>query len=232
MAAIYLFRHGQASFGQANYDALSDLGKRQSEVLGEALAKRNIEFDRVIHGGLVRHEETADFCLRGMNNPSLLADFEIDERFSEYNHQEVIARHKPELECHQSMAEYLAQQTSPRKAFQSLFADAIQRWMSGDYDHEYNESWQAFQNRCGDGLRTLSHTEGVNNIALFTSGGPISIVLQHILQLSNEQAIQLSWSIVNASITKLLFKNGRVSLSYFNDFGYFELVDPNLITYR
>ncbi|MFT5334978.1 MAG: broad specificity phosphatase PhoE, partial [Halioglobus sp.] len=32
MASIYVIRHGQASFGAANYDKLSDLGCRQAEV--------------------------------------------------------------------------------------------------------------------------------------------------------------------------------------------------------
>jgi hypothetical protein len=56
--------------------------------------------------------------------------------------------------------------------------------------------------------------------------------VQNLLGLSNEQAIQLSWAIVNGSITKLLFKNGHVSLSYFNDFGFLEQTDPQLVTYR
>ena len=232
MAAIYLIRHGQASFGKANYDALSDMGKRQSKVLGEGLAKRNIFFDRIIHGGLVRHEETADHCVSGMGYESDPPRYQIDERFSEYNHQEVIARHKPELECHQSMAEYLAQQESPRKAFQLLFADAIRRWVSGDFDHEYGESWRQFQQRCADGLNDLVQDTEHRHIAIFTSGGPISITLQNLLGLSDEQAVQMSWAIVNASATKLLFKNGRVSVSFINDFGYLEQTDPLLVTYR
>ena len=232
MAAIYLIRHGQASFGQANYDALSATGKRQSEVTGEGLAKRGVLFDRIIHGGLVRHQETADHCVAGMGYASAAPRYQIDERFSEYNHQEVIARHRPELECHQSMAQYLAQQQSPRKAFQSLFAEAIQRWISGDYDHEYAESWRGFQQRCADGLQDLIQDQEHRHIAIFTSGGPISITVQNLLGLSNEQAIQLSWAIVNGSVTKLLFKNGHVSLSYFNDYGFLEQTDPELVTYR
>ncbi|MDX1692925.1 MAG: histidine phosphatase family protein [Ketobacteraceae bacterium] len=231
MASIYLIRHGQASFGQANYDALSELGKRQSRVMGEGMAKRQVRFDRIIHGGLVRHQETAEHCIEGIDYPSAPA-MEIDERFSEYNHQEVIARHKPELACHQSMAEYLAQQSSPRKAFQALFAEAIGRWVSGDFDHEYGESWQSFQRRCGAGLNDLIHDSDHRHIAIFTSGGPISIILQHLLNLNNEQAVEMSWSIVNASVTRLLFKSGRVSLSYLNDYGYLEQTNPDLVTYR
>lgn len=233
MAAIYLIRHGQASFGQANYDALSQLGKQQSHVLGEGLAKRRVRFDKIIHGGLTRHEETAEFCMKGFGEADPKLPFNIDSRFSEYNHQEVIARHKPELSSHQTMAEYLASHDSPRKAFQLLFGEALQRWVSGDFDHEYSETWQSFQQRCREALHDLVNNENnYREIAIFTSGGPISITLQQVLELNNHQATNLSWSIVNASVTKLLFKNGRVSLNFFNDFSYFELTDPSLITYR
>ena len=35
MGTLYLVRHGQASFGSANYDQLSALGQRQCRRLGE-----------------------------------------------------------------------------------------------------------------------------------------------------------------------------------------------------
>jgi broad specificity phosphatase PhoE len=38
MGNLYLVRHGQASFGAADYDQLSELGQRQSVRLGEYFA--------------------------------------------------------------------------------------------------------------------------------------------------------------------------------------------------
>ena len=38
LAELTLVRHGQASFGAANYDQLSDLGMQQSRWLGEYFA--------------------------------------------------------------------------------------------------------------------------------------------------------------------------------------------------
>ena len=43
MAHIHLIRHGQASFGAADYDQLSDLGHRQSVRLGEHLRARLVD---------------------------------------------------------------------------------------------------------------------------------------------------------------------------------------------
>ncbi|PIE41022.1 MAG: hypothetical protein CSA49_05490 [Gammaproteobacteria bacterium] len=231
MAAIYLIRHGQASFGQENYDALSPLGEKQSYVLGEGFTKRGISFDKAIHGGLVRHRQTAEQCLKGMDAQQGAIQLKTDSGFSEYNHAEVIARLRPDLETHHAMTRYLASQPEPRKAFQLLFADAIERWISGDYDQEYSEPWTGFQQRCANGLNNLLQSNA-KNIAVFTSGGPISMIMQQVLQCSDQQAIKLSWSIVNASVTKILFTHDQISLSYFNDFGYFEQVDPSLITYR
>ncbi|MGK0529545.1 MAG: broad specificity phosphatase PhoE, partial [Alteromonadales bacterium] len=50
MTDIYLVRHGQASFGKANYDKLSELGGQQAIWLGDYFKHRNVEFDAVFSG--------------------------------------------------------------------------------------------------------------------------------------------------------------------------------------
>ena len=59
MAAIYLVRHGQASFGSANYDQLSELGTRQADATGEYFARCGITLDAAYSGDLSRQRETA-----------------------------------------------------------------------------------------------------------------------------------------------------------------------------
>jgi broad specificity phosphatase PhoE len=39
MPAIYLVRHGQASFGSENYDVLSPTGQLQASIVGKARSK-------------------------------------------------------------------------------------------------------------------------------------------------------------------------------------------------
>src|ERR1700712_5758452 len=63
MGAIYLVRHGQASFAAADYDDLSALGREQGRVLGSALAARHVQAELVICGGMRRHAQTAQECL-------------------------------------------------------------------------------------------------------------------------------------------------------------------------
>ena len=60
MGAVYLVRHGQASFGKADYDALSETGFEQARVLGESLRARLPRPDALFTGSLRRHRETAE----------------------------------------------------------------------------------------------------------------------------------------------------------------------------
>jgi broad specificity phosphatase PhoE len=43
VGVILLVRHGQASFGGADYDVLSPSGERQARRLGAALAARGVQ---------------------------------------------------------------------------------------------------------------------------------------------------------------------------------------------
>ena len=55
MGVVLLVRHGQASFGAADYDNLSPTGHEQSRVLGAALAARGISADVVVAGEMKRY---------------------------------------------------------------------------------------------------------------------------------------------------------------------------------
>ena len=74
---IYLIRHGHVDyFGAAaqalknvNHVPLTDLGQEQAAAAAQALA--HVKFDRVIHSGLPRTEETAQLILRQQQNTTL-----------------------------------------------------------------------------------------------------------------------------------------------------------------
>jgi broad specificity phosphatase PhoE len=65
MGQIYLVRHGQASFGQADYDNLSALGAQQGERLGAYFQRKGIRFSAALRGTLRRHEQTLSAIERG-----------------------------------------------------------------------------------------------------------------------------------------------------------------------
>ena len=58
MGTLYLVRHGQASFGAANYDQLSPLGQRQCLRLGEYFRAKGRRFGTLISGTLMRQRQS------------------------------------------------------------------------------------------------------------------------------------------------------------------------------
>ena len=68
MGTLYLVRHGQASFGAADYDQLSPLGTRQCQALGEYLAERGLQFEAVLRGSLRRHVQSLAALSAGHGN--------------------------------------------------------------------------------------------------------------------------------------------------------------------
>ena len=75
MPVVLLVRHAQASFGTADYDRLSDLGRQQSRWLGEYFATRSLRPYRVMAGTLRRQRDTATEALAAMG----LADTPVAE---------------------------------------------------------------------------------------------------------------------------------------------------------
>lgn len=229
MAVVRLIRHGQASFGLKDYDKLSDLGVRQSRVLGESLKDRVGEVDLVVCGGMTRHLQTAEATLDAMG-----IDIEpvIDERWNEYDHQEVIVRHKPAYKSRTVMAADLARRGDPRHHFQLMFDDALSRWTSGEKDEEYAEPWSEFMGRAEAGLSALlDETSAANNILVFTSGGPTSAVAARLLGLDVGGWLKLNRVCANASETKVIGGRSGISLVTYNGHAHFD-ADRELLTYR
>ena len=70
-------------------------------------------------------------------------------------------------------------------------------------------------------------------IALFTSGGVVSAVMQMALGLSDEDTIRLSWQIRNTSVSILKYSDKRLGLSSFNSVAHLEIRnEAELLTYR
>ena len=63
--SLLLVRHGQASYGAADYDQLSERGWEQSRRLGHWLARGGHRFTTVVVGGMRRHRQTAEAVAEG-----------------------------------------------------------------------------------------------------------------------------------------------------------------------
>jgi broad specificity phosphatase PhoE len=230
MAAIYLIRHGQASFASDDYDALSELGHEQASRVGEALRERGLTPGLVLAGGLRRHHETATRCLEAMDLPPT---WEVDPSWDEYDHNEVLAGLDPRFRSQAEIAKELSRHEQPSRVFQGMFERAMARWVDQAYHAEYRESWPVFCARVEAGLEQLAaRLERSSAAVVFTSGGVISVVCRKLLGLSDTRALLLSASIANASITKLISGSRGLTLSTLNEHGHFEGADKRLITYR
>ena len=116
MSRILLVRHGQASFGAADYDNLSDTGHEQSRVLGRALAARGVSADVVVAGEMKRHDQTAGGVLEGAG---WTADVTVDAGWNEFDHLQVLAVHDQPT---------TAEGESEKASFQRWFEEATLRW--------------------------------------------------------------------------------------------------------
>ncbi len=234
MGQIYLVRHGQASFGSANYDRLSDLGVQQARLLGEWYAEKRQGFSRVLTGGMNRHRQTAVACLGALpRNLRKEGDWETDAGFAEYDHEEIFTRYRPELSDPEFLMRFLSESEQPHQAFQQLFQAATARWMAGENDSDYTETWPDFQARCIAALqRVLMSPGSAQSVIIFTSGGTISTLCQHVLGMPDSKVLELNWTLANAGVTKLLYSGDRVSLSYLNNFAHLEAGGVAAVTYR
>ncbi|BDX07369.1 histidine phosphatase family protein [Planctobacterium marinum] len=237
MASIYLIRHGQASFGKEDYDALSPLGEQQAGVMGKALFGRLGKVDKIISGTMVRHKQTRDFALGGAepSQPEHSSpEFVESADWNEYDHQAVLAALEPQLSTASGTRQFLAQADDPKKEFASLFAQAIARWQSELHNDDYPETWSQFKSRVKNALQTaLAQCDNSQQLVVFTSGGPISAIAQRLLNLPDAQMLNLNWTLANCGITKVVKTPNRVILSTLNEHSHFETSAlRHMITYK
>ena len=233
MADLVLVRHGQASFGAAVYDKLSPLGERQSSLLGAWLKQCGVVPDVVASGSMIRQVDTASLCIAQSGGPPQ-ADWLVLDGLGEYDHDTIVARFRPDWADPAVMRADLAELDHPRRAFHAMYEQAVARWTGGADDADYAESWPAFRARVLGGLRRLIALEA-KTVFAFTSGGPITAVLQHVLGLPNPRAFDLNWPLVNAGVTRLRFSaaTGAVTLATYNSHPHLDQAgDPGLLTFR
>jgi broad specificity phosphatase PhoE len=231
MTAIYLIRHGQASFGKAEYDCLSELGEQQAIHLGTAFRDRLSGFDKVIRGTMQRHQQTADACLSAMGQKNIAA--QVDARWNEYDHQDILAQFAPELATAQGVKTYVSQQDNPHQALEILIGQAFSRWIGCQHNSDYIESWPDYQARIQAALAGLiDNLEDHKSVVVFSSGGPIALLSQALLGVPAENLMTLNWTLVNCGITKLINTRRGVILSSLNEHSLFEGNNQHLLTYK
>lgn len=212
MGTLYLVRHGQASFGSADYDQLSELGQRQAERLGRYWAERGMQFDAVLMGTLKRHVQTwegirqgAGFAMEPLSWPGL----------NEYDGEAVITAIHPDL----------ANEPTAPDSYQRHFhrlRDGLSQWMAGTVSPKGMPTYPEFVRGVTSALDHVRIQHAGKKVLIVSSGGPISTAVGHVLGLSPERTIDLNMRIRNSSITEFQFGPKRHALMTFNTLPHFD----------
>ena len=222
MGTLHLVRHGQASFGTDDYDRLSALGTRQSASLGAAWEAGGTIFTDAIAGSMVRHAQTAVAAIdaSGLGEEDAdpgLSGYDVDARWNEYDHLAIANAHDP------------AAMTLDAKAFQASLNEALDAWRAGE--GEFAEPYAAFRDRVMAGFADavgIAAQKG-RRVLVFTSGGPIAMVVSHLITGDDSAFQRLNDVVVNSSVTTVMVGATGPRVLTFNDHGHLPAAD---VTFR
>lgn len=214
VAVILLVRHGQASFGSADYDVLSPLGEQQSRRLGRALADRGTGPAVVISGSMRRQRASAAELAQeaGWAPPAT-----VDAAWNEYDFGPLVA----------GRGERPAPRT-PRE-FQDALEGGLRQWASSG-EAPGAETFAEFASRTESAVRAVAQQQSSGGtVIVATSGGVIGWIAASLLGGGVEQWIRLNRVCVNTGVTKLVTGRRGISLITFNEHSH---LSADEISYR
>ena len=212
MGTIYLVRHGQASFGAADYDQLSPLGAQQAQELGHYWQARGMRFDAVYTGTLKRHVQTLDGIAQTL--PGLPPATALPALNEYDSHALIRSIHPDPLGAADTPEAY--------RAHFRLLCDAIAQWMSGVISPEGMPTWQDFADDIRHALEDMRRQHHAGNVLVVSSGGPISTATSLVLGTAPEVSIALNMRIRNTAITELSMSPKRLMLQTFNTLNHLD----------
>ncbi|GGJ87482.1 histidine phosphatase family protein [Deinococcus aquiradiocola] len=236
MSQLLLVRHGQATPFEADTDRLSPLGERQANAVGAFLQASGVQPTRVVHGPLVRQTRSAQLAhaAAGGHWPAPeglpgLAEYDGDGLLRHL--APILAERDPDFRNLYRDAEALRENELPdrNRAFQKMLERLTDTYLTGETTHPQVESWADFRSRVRAAVRDLLASPTGSTVVAFTSGGVIGSVVAGVLDAPDASALKLNWRVRNASITRLTFGTGRVSLDSFNETAH---LTPDLLSWR
>jgi broad specificity phosphatase PhoE len=213
MSTLTVVRHGQARPFDSNPDQLSALGEEQARTLAEYWKRLGITFDEVWSGSLERQRQTAELACAVQ--PQISGDW------NEYDANGILHHFAPPYE--------LEPGADRNRKFQKVFEPAMLSWLAAD-EHRTVETWGVFRERVLHGLRRLQDGPSNRNVVLFTSGGPVSVLVQTAIGAPERSFLEINWRVKNCSITEFTFSRERLSLDSFNALPHLERAE--LRTFR
>lgn len=224
MGMLYLVRHGQASFGAADYDKLSTQGERQCVRLGEYFQAHRMRFGAVLTGTLRRHAQSLAAIRQGLAGmPPPLVWPGLDE----YDGDALIAA------VHPAPLARPAAGAAPevlRQHFR-LLREGLAQWMAGATAPVGMPSYAEFVAGVNGALdHVRRNLDG--DVLVVSSGGPISTAIGQVLGTPHATTIDINMRIRNSAVSELIFTPQRHMLLTYNTLPHLDRVhDAALVTY-
>jgi broad specificity phosphatase PhoE len=222
MGTLYLVRHGQASFGAADYDQLSPLGQRQCLRLGGWFRERGTRFDAVLTGTLRRHAQSLAAIEEGLQAQHAALAL---PGLNEYDGDAVIRAIHPGP---------LDRPTTPEQVRQHfrLLRQGLAQWMAGATQPQGMPAHAAFAAGVVQALDHVRTRHGDGTVLVVSSGGPIATAIGHVLGLGAEATIELNLHIRNSAVSELKVGPKRHTLITFNALPHLDAAaDAAWVTY-
>ncbi|HEY3808256.1 MAG TPA: histidine phosphatase family protein [Kofleriaceae bacterium] len=229
MAKLLLVRHGQASYGQLDYDRLSPRGEAQARTLGPLLAAQRPS--ALFVGPLVRQQQTAHFAREAA--PELPEPVTIDG-LAEYPGFDLVKAFMPKLVEEDPELGLLASAPT-RELADRAFKTILARWSRDEWRLEGVERVHEFHARVAGAMtRAIASAASGGTIAVVTSAGPIGVAVGMVFGATAHHMIRASSTIRNASVSELKLRTqefawhpDKISLVTFNSTAH---LPPDLVT--
>jgi broad specificity phosphatase PhoE len=242
LSSVYLVRHGQAGT-RDSYDSLSELGRRQSQLLGEYFLSQGFEFAAAYTGAMLRQQQTAAevstaYKAAGVPFPEII----IDNDWNEFDLAQVYREIGPLLceadSAFRSEYEEMRRQVTEsagvhegqvHRRWRPCDTKMVEAWISGRFPYG-GETWNQFRERVAACRLKLSAAPRQANILAFTSATPTGILTGLALDITDWRVRQLAGVLYNASYTVLRQRGEHLRLFQFNAVPH--LGSPELRTHR
>lgn len=242
MSNIYLVRHGQAGT-RDSYDSLSELGQRQSRLLGEHFVSQGIQFTAAYVGTMSRQQQTAEevraaYIETGVRFPEVV----IESGWDEFDLNQVYREIAPRLceEDSEFRSDYEAMRDEVKasagahdakvhRLWRPCDTKIVEAWIRGRYPYG-GETWERFCERVAACRLKLDETRRDANIVVFTSATPTAIWTGLALDISGDRVRRLAGVLRNSSYTVLHLRGEALRLFSFNEVPH--LLLPELRTHR